>query len=282
MKRFLCLLLALLLPCAALAADSLPVGGAAPYPPVESALSADGMSYDDGTISVRVETDEAYGTPVYYVYVTITDPTQLRTALAADWPSKRVRTAVSMAENNNAVLAINGDYFAYHSEGIVYRGGQKLRWNPRAGRDTLIIDRAGDFHLIAPTDSDTVAAFEEDLREVFCFGPALIIDGEVQEFNYKQKTSCGYPTPAQRIVLCQLDTLSYLIVACEGPEQDKSYGLNVPQMTELCAARGVKQAYNLDGGSSVAIILCGRRINPVGSNERKIGDIIYFATLREE
>jgi len=289
MNRILALLLATLLLLASACAESLPLSGPAPYAPVMSALSEDGMSYDDGTMTVRIETDRAYDTNIYYVYVTITDPSQLRTATAAGAKSKKRKPVTVMAQENNAVLAINGDFYSYHSEGIVYRSGEMVRMNPRSGRDALIIDENGDFNPIALPKGSKHAAmktafenFEGEIREAFTFGPALIIDGVVQEFDYRKKTSCGYPTPAQRLAVCQIDALSYLIIATEGPEQEGQAGLNVPQLTELCAAKGVKHAYNLDGGSSVTIVLCGNRINAPETKNRDVGDIIYFATLRNE
>ena len=110
----------------------------------------------------------------------------------------------------------------------------------------------------------------------------------MQTFDYRKKISCGYPTPDQRMVFCQLDTLSYLFVSCECWKQGGGQrGLTIPEITELCVQKGAVQAYNLDGGNSTAIILCGNRINGYNVEdstvkEREIKDIVYFATLRGE
>lgn len=286
MKRIIALMCILfLLPTLAVAEEPLPLGGPAPYTAIADAFSEDGLSYDDGTLSIRIEQDVAFDTKITYVYVTITDPSQLRTALAAKYPSKQTQTVPLMALRNNAVLAINGDFFSYHSEGVIVRSGELLRNNTSSksyGRDMLIINDKGDFEFIIPVTKENWEAYTGTVREAFSFGPALIIDGVVQEFNYKKKTSCGYPTPAQRLAFCQMDTLSYLIVATEGPEQDKNAGLSIPELTELLVAKGVKHAYNLDGGNSTTILLGGRRINAPESDNRAVGDIIYFATLRSE
>ena len=278
--------------------EPLPLGGPAPYGPVEGALSGDGRSYDDGTLSVRIEEDFLYETKIYYVYVTIADPSQLRTAVAGQPKSKTLRKASLMAEENNAVLAFNGDFYSHNtkSPGIIYRGGERIRYNPKPDYDELFIDTAGDltpvmwdvdqrkFSDYADGIFETYTA-DHELREAFSFGPALIIDGVVQEFDYRRKISCGYPTPDQRLVFCQLDSLSYLFVACECRKQgDNQRGLTIPEMTELCVEKGAVQAYNLDGGNSMSIILCGQRINGYNefdslTKEREIKDIIYFATL---
>ena len=301
MRRILTLLLLLALLGGTAMAESLPLGGPAPYAPVMDALSEDGLSYDDGTMSVRIEKDFVHDTNVYYVYVTITDPSQLRTAVAGQPKGKTTRKASQMAEENNAVLAFNGDFYSYNqkSVGIIYRSGEQIRFNPQASYDQLYIDSRGDLTLVSwPTDVGRFTdyareqfeayAADHELVEAFSFGPALIIDGEVQEFDYRRKISCGYPTPDQRLIFCQLDELSYLFVACECWKQGAGQrGLSVPEMTELCAAKGVKHAYNLDGGNSLSILLCGQRINGYNEvdssvKEREIKDIIYFATLRGE
>lgn len=258
---------------------ALPLTGAAPYPPVASAFGADGCSYDDGTLSIRIEKTVAFDTNVYYTYVRLSDPSQLRTALAADYPSKTVRPVKDIAKENNAVLAINGDYFSYHRTGVVVRGGKVLREQPVATRDTLIIDAEGNFTILTKNTRKEWEAYRDSAVHAFCFGPGLVINGEVQKFKAGDKVSCGAPTKAQRLTICQLDTLSYLIIATEGPEQEGQAGLTIAELTELIVAAGAKQAYNLDGGSSVTLLLGDQRINAPESKNRNVGDIIYFATL---
>ena len=294
LKHLLAMLLTLML-CTlpALAEEaayaSLPLGGPAPYTAVPGALSEDGMSYDDGTMKVWIELGEAEGVTVYYVYVTIQDPSQLRTATAGNPRSKTTLPVYAMAEQNNAVLAFNGDYYNYHDVGVVYRSGQKIRYNIRAGRDLCVVDGNGELTMIpGPHNNNNIPRQKvEDqlkaidasagLKEVFSFGPALIQDGVRLEFKYQEKNSCGYPTPDERLIICQLaDTEEgrnqYLFIACDDP------GLSVPQMTDLAMAKGALQPYNLDGGHSTSIYLCGTRINKI-PKDRAVGDIIYFATL---
>lgn len=292
LKHLLALLLTLML-CTlpALAEDAyapLPLGGPAPYTAVPGALSEDGMRYDDGTMAVRIEMGELEGVTVYYVYVTIADPSQLRTATAGNPRSKTTLPVYAMAEQNNAVLAFNGDYYNYHDVGVVYRSGQKIRYNIRAGRDLCVVDGNGELTVIpGPHNNNNIPRekVEDQLKsldasaglmEVFSFGPALIQDGVRLEFDYTKKNSCGYPTPDERLVICQLEDVDgrnqYLFIACDDP------GLSIPQMTDLAVEKGAIQAYNLDGGHSTSIYLCGTRINKI-PKDRAVGDIIYFATL---
>ena len=60
-------------------------------------------------------------------------------------------------------------------------------------------------------------------------------------------------------------------------------GLTLEQMVELCASLGVEQAYNLDGGSSSAMLLNLEKLNALSTRKiRPICDILYFATAVPE
>ena len=284
MKRMIAIfLLMLLLPCVALGETAeyapLPLGGAAPYAPVAGALSEDGLHYDDGSMTVDIETAVVDDVTVYYVYVTVEHSSQLRTATAGKPRSKTTAPVSQMAEKNNAVLAFNGDYYNYRDVGVVYRSGERIRYNIRAGMDMLIVDENGDLVIIESPTKTKIENYlgEHTIVEAFSFGPALIKDGERLQFKYAEKNSCGYPTPDERLIICQLaDTEEgrnqYLFIACDDP------GLSVRRMTDLAQEKGALQAYNLDGGHSTSIYLCGVRINKI-PKDRAVGDIVYFATL---
>lgn len=290
MKRMLALVLCvLLLPIAALcetapAYDPLTLGGPAPYTAVPGALSEDGMSYDDGTLKVRIETEQVEGVNVYYVYVSILDKSQLRTATAGSPRSKVTAPVYAMAEANNAVLAFNGDFYNYRDAGVVYRSGERIRNSIRKGLDMLIVDEAGDMHIIDSPTQGKIDAFlqEHQIVEAFSFGPAFIKDGEKLVFKYQDKNSCGYNNKDERLVACQLPDADgfkqYLFIACDGINDKIDTGLTGRQVTDLALEKGALVAYNLDGGTSTAIYLCGERKN-IMSKDREVGDIIYFATL---
>lgn len=292
MKKLLMMLMVLaLLPCCAggeeagtpaspetPAYEPLPLGGPAPYTAVPGALSEDGRSYDDGTLKVWIEEDIVDDVTVYYVYVTIQDPSQLRTATAGNPRSKTTAPVRVMAEKNNAVLAFNGDFYNYRDTGVVYRSGERIRNNIRQGMDMLIVDENGDLVIIESPTKTKIENFQKEhtIVEAFSFGPALIKNGEKLVFKYAEKNSCGYPTPDERLIICQLASegteKNFLFLACDDP------GLSVRQMTDLALEKGALQAYNLDGGHSTAVYLCGERINQI-PKERAVGDILYFATL---
>lgn len=254
----------------------------APIAPHAGCFLPEDAGYHDDSLDVRVETMRRDDTTVMLVYVKIVDPSQLRTATAApQYPSKRTAPVTALAKRCQAVLAINGDYFNYHNDGIVVRNKVVRRMKPNAGRDTLIIDEQGDFTILSPTTEEAVEAFEGEIVHAFCFGPGLVIDGQPLTDLDTVRIDNGKGKKTQRMAIGQLDRLSYLIVTTEGPENEGSVGFDLLQMAALCKELGCVNAYNLDGGSSCSVALNYRKINSLSSGKvRSVGDIIYFATLQ--
>ena len=255
--------------------EPLPMGDKAPYAPLESGYLPDEAGYVDPTISVRLEKMRAYETDIRLVWVQIADPSQLRTELNKPYPSKSTAYAELIAKRVRAVVAINGDYFIDRKEGVIVRNGEVLRTNYYTGFDALVIDNEGDFHILHEPDEAAFAPYEGRIMHAFSFGPGLVIDG-VRTTEFTAKTMS--PTrPTQRMALCQMDHLSYLIVCGEGPEQRNSEGMTLDQFSRLLEKLGVQNAYNLDGGSSTWLVLDNKKIN-ARSKKRSIADIVYFAT----
>lgn len=252
----------------------------APYEPHEECYLPDQAGYQDDSLDIRVETFRRDDTLVWAVRVRLIDPSQLRTGLAGPYPSKKTQRVSDMAQRFGAVLAINGDYFSHHSQGIVVRNGELLRQRPHKGRDTLIIDDKGDFTILSPTTQKAWDAYEGQVIQAFCFGPGLVIDGQPLTSLKNVNIDNGKGKKTQRIAIGQTGPLEYLILACEGPEQEGSVGMDLLQMAALCKEMGCVNAYNLDGGSSTSIVLQGKKINGLSSGKiRLVGDCIYFATL---
>lgn len=254
-----------------------------PYAPHEGAYLPDGAGYSDPSISVRVETMRAYDTTIQLFWVQIADPSQLRAELAKPYPSKTEMRADALCKRVQGVLAINGDFFIHRKEGYIIRNGEVLRQNYTDLYHSLIIDDKGDFTIFQTNSQEAIESFEGNIMHLLVFGPALVIDGvKVEDFTPTGPGILKECTPhkeTQRIALCQMDTLSYLIIATEGPENKGSTGLTMPEFAQLCSDLGVKNAFNLDGGSSSSVILNNKKVNALSTGKiRKIGDILYFVT----
>ena len=266
-----------------------PIGlnAASGYAPDPAGVKSDTL-YEDPTIRVSIETTRYCDTPMFIARVQIADATQLRTMMAGSYGSQRTALATTLAERGGAVLAINGDYFSYIGTGLVVRQGHTYRSRPDSDFDVLMIDVNGDFHIAKEIDEATLNAaysalggsVEEggQIVQAFTFGPALVENGERAHEEYKRADG-GARKPAQRMVIAQDGSLSYVIVCCEGPDNKNSKGLTLEEMGQFMLDLGVETAYNLDGGGSTTMVFNGSKINALStSKNRSVSDIVYFCS----
>lgn len=273
--------------------------------PLEGAgLPFDWNNYlsDTQYVDPSIQVDIFWGGRIYdtnYVYavVKIANATQLRTAVAGNRYSGEYTVKGSvMAEANFAVVAINGDYFKHsdHQNGYLIRQGKLIRNRPNKMWDTLIIDQNGNFHTIAEPNKEKVQAWLDanpDLTVVnsFNFGPVLIENGQTTQADFNKVLNHDYigcHKACQRMAICQLDSLTYLCVTSEGPEDQGSTGLTMNQFVECLReveskldGYTIQTAYNLDGGSSCTLVFKNEKINaPTNPKKRALSDIIYFAS----
>lgn len=311
MKSILSCLLAILLlfPCVSLGEDSsaqgdilieevsavraellsrpLPIDFSGGFAPVEELFDGD-YSYQDPTIQVNItynetkEYIEGYrGRNMGYwvVDIKIGDASQLRTAAAESFNTQTTLPASDIAERVNAVVAINGDYFARHKEGFAIRQGTLIRDKLKGNRDALLIDEDGDFHVYHLPEkgalSDTVNG--KKVINAFYFGPILVENGEIPA----KLPNFSFLKPDKyyaRLALCQIDELHYKIILTT-MEQDYTLGIRLKDFAKLCQKEGAKIAYNLDGGLSTTLYFNHKRINEQNRvNFRSIPDIVYFAS----
>ena len=263
---------------------TLPVDSS-PAPAPNPAGYVSETAYEDETISVTLESKKI-GDSVYNIaWVKIADPSQLRTALAGPYGSKKTAKPLEMAMASNAVVAINGDYFQYSARGYTVRQGETfIKTLSKKGLDLLIIDEAANFHIIKKSSKKELAAFMESghtIVNAFTFGPALVKDGEVQTIY----NSYGFAPQdrAPRVGIGQMGPLEYVLVMVDGRMDDYSRGITIKMLAEFMGELGCQQAFNLDGGGSSAMVFGGKYFNRMDDKSaRNISDIIYFASAIPE
>lgn len=256
-------------------------------PPAPNPANFTENGYEDETIRVKLETLEEDGVVWHVAWVDIASPTQLRTAIAGKKvTSKKDALPSKMAKVNNAVIAINSDYYTKDPDktAFEYRMTQKIRSNNNSKKDTLIIDKKGNFHLDRFIKGQNEASnyakeHKDDIVNVFTFGPALVKDGRLQTIdeNYGYNPNGREP----RTAIGQMGELSYVLVIAEG--RGESAGVNFTELAQKMFELGCQQAFNLDGGNSSIMIFNGQSYQgQPGGSERAQSDIIYFATAVPE
>lgn len=249
-----------------------------PGPKVDQACYISETEYLDPTLHVVIESGRKDNCDYWVARVKIGHPSQLRTAAAGGFENEFTMKGIYLARRQNAVLAIDGDYFSYYRYGYILRQGKLYLDKLRGERDVLAIDEDGDFHILfsPERDSMTNTLNGKKLINVFHFGPALVVDGELGPM-----TASYWLAPEskrQRMCIAQTGPLEYMTLCCAGPMRG-SEGMDLLQFAQLAKELGAVTAYNLDGGDSTMMIFNGDKINDKENmNTRDISDIIYFAS----
>lgn len=249
-----------------------------PGRPVKKANYLSATEYEDPTLHVVIETGRKDNCDYWLARVKIGHASQLRTASAGGFENEFVLKGVHIAKRQNAVLALNGDYYSYYPYGMVVRQGVFFRDKLRRERDVLAIDEAGDFIIFNVPDKGEVPLVYngKQLINVFHFGPALVVDGEVG--TLEASYWIAPELKRQRMCIAQTGPLEYMALCCAGPMRG-SEGMDLQQFAILAQELGAVTAYNLDGGDSTMLIFNNEKINDKeNENTRAISDIVYFAS----
>lgn len=234
--------------------------------------------YSDENISVTIEEYTYNDTRVYVADVKLNSAEYLKTAFADDAYGKNIKATTSeMAEDNDAILAINGDNYGSRESGYVIRNG--IVYRDKAGSlDVLCIYADGSMEIIDPDGISTDELVERGVWQAFSFGPALIEDGSVSvsEGDEVGKAKASNPRTAVGII----DDLHYVFVVSDG-RTEESEGLSLYELAGFMESLGVTTAYNLDGGGSSTMVFQGSVINnPTTTGrsvkEREVNDIVYI------
>lgn len=260
--------------------DALPIDLFAPgNTPVAANFTESG--YRDDTIIVELEQKRMYDSDVFIAYVKIATPSQLRTAVAGQKiGSSSTNHTTTISKNYNGIVAINGDYFTNTKAGYIVRMGETYREKTSQNMDLLLIDELGDFHIYLhghDVQENGVASFlsEHEIVNGFFFGPALVVDGEVQEIPENYQFDPHQKNP--RAGIAQLGVLTYALVVVNG-RTSQSEGVTLAEFADIMGQLGAEQAYNLDGGNSATLAFNGEVYNDKPQAERSVTDIIYFAS----
>lgn len=239
------------------------------------------MYYLDDTIMVIAWKEYINERCCTMAEVKIAHGSQIRRKLAEDSYSSSVQYYASdMANAANAVIAINGDFYAFRDLGITAYQRQLYRNNP-ATVDSCFFTASGDMLFSRAGElmgEGEAQQFIDDNDVVFAiaFGPILVDNGELQycesypigEINSEYSRSC----------IGMTDDLHYLLMTINHTPDGRPRA-TINELARFIYSKGVQKAYTLDGGQTAEIVMFGGPINHVDFGyERTVSDIIYFAT----
>ncbi len=219
-------------------------------------IAASSNEWENHPDGIRIErvSGETYNAHIMIVR----DPSQVYMGTSAEKfstaiPGKRITEV--MKENPNVIAAINagafnddgsaGSHVGSTPLGLVM-SNEKCVWT--AGSQPGLQGFAGfdqdDILVVSQTNLSKAKAEELGIRDGCCFGPVLIMDGEVNMEAYNMKS--GYNP---RTAIGQRSDGAVIFVCIDG-RQASSLGGTYADIINIMQEYGAVNACNMDGGSS--------------------------------
>ena len=235
-------------------------------------------TYSDSKSKITVTQYRAYDSNIYVADVEVTDGTSILSAFANNTYGRNITDTTSdMAEENNAVLAINGDYYGARQSGYVIRNGVVYRNQGSNGED-MVISKDGTLSFISESDTTTDSLLQKQAWQVLSFGPVLVENGQVAVSENDEVGMAMASNP--RTAIGTVAKNHYLFVVSDG-RTSESAGLSLYELANFMKSLGATNVYNLDGGGSSTMVFQGEVVNNPTTNgnkisERAVSDILYI------
>lgn len=237
-------------------------------------------SYESEDIAINITTKYEYDTKIYIADVTVSDVSFLRAGLANGVFGRNIKETTSdIAKENNAIFAINGDFYGFRDSGPVIRNGVLYRSNKRSGsNDVLAVYNDGSFVTMKEENVDAQNLLDSGVLQLFSFGPTLVDNGQISVSTNQEVEQSMNSNP--RTAIGMISPLHYVFVVSDG-RTSESAGLSLAQLAAVMQDAGCQCAYNLDGGGSSTMWFMGDVVNNPTTNgnsisERKVSDIVYI------
>ena len=232
----------------------------------------DEVTYKSQNVSVTLTQGRQYDADYYVADIHVKDIASFRHAFPKGKFNGGVRSLSKMAREENAIVAITGDYAVKFGAGIVIAEGKTIREKPNNARDLCVLYKDGSMEVLKGKGV-TVKKLnaEKEVWMTMLFGPNLLDkDGmPLQHTNSKirgknPRTAVGYVEPGH-----------YVFVTVDG-RSAKNRGMTLLELSQLMFDLNCRAAYNLDGGQSAAMWFNGAVVNHPYQGGRQLADTFYI------
>lgn len=227
-------------------------------------------SYQSDTLRVAINKVQENEITYYVADIWIKRIDVFQTAFAKDQYGQGIHEEpVKMAADNNAVVAVTGDYYGARAKGVVIRNGELYR--DTSLDDICVLFADGVMETYTRDEFSIDSAIERRAYQAWSFGPQLLSDGQpIEEFSSTIKgknprCALGYYEPGH-----------YCLVVVDGRQPGYSVGMTLTELSRVFYGLGCKSAYNLDGGQTAMMIFNGAPVNQAYKGGRQCSDIICF------
>lgn len=267
------------------ASSAVAATGTAAAPASNGAYTTSGYTSDTASITIakKVTGSGSDQVTAFIADVTVTDATIVRGAFANDeFGTNIIDYPSNIAADAQAVLAINGDYYGFRSDGIVIRNGVVYR--DAGARQGLAFSTDGTVKLYDETATSADQLVAEGVWNTLSFGPGLVEDGRIIDGIDEVEVDTNFGNHSvqgqqPRTGVGMIAPNHFVFVVVDGRSEGYSRGVTMTEFAAMFTDLGAQVAYNLDGGGSSAMIFNGALVNnPLGAGkERGTSDILYVA-----
>lgn len=228
------------------------------FPNYDTGADAD-YSYqsDELRIAIKVIEDADAQQVIYVADIWIRNLDSFRTAFGNSEFGSGTEDADKLARRENAVFGVNGSY----NQGLTVHAGVKYKsqrenkgWNSQA---VCVIYKDGTMKTFQLGEDKFRIddELEKGAWHAWQFGPILVRDYEISAYAFKYRLG-----EKARNILGYYEPGHYVVVTCDSGTK-KAKGMTETQMAQFMQSLGVKEAFNLDGGTSAVMVFMGRIIN---------------------
>lgn len=172
---------------------------------------------------------------------------------------KRLEAPWLMARRYRAVLAITGDNLSRSEtelKGILIRNGTIYSSNQAQDTLALYSDEL-TMKVYKPNTITPQELLDQGVVNTFSFGPTLLLNGE-RDLTSK-RGNLGRANP--RCGIGMVEPGHFVAITVDGRQTWFSVGMTIDEFAQLFYLNGCQLAYNLDGGSSTAMVFMGENLN---------------------
>lgn len=227
-------------------------------------------SYQGDDFKVAIRKYQENNVTYFVADVWVKNISAFRTAFAkGEFATGHIELPVDMANSNNAVFAISGDYCGARASGVVVRNGVLYRDSVNSDVCVLFID--GTMETYSKDEFDLYSISNNNIWQAWSFGPELLDNGKALTdikssiWRKNPRSAMGYYEPGH-----------YCFVTVDGRQPGYSDGMTLDELSALFASLGCKTAFNLDGGATAEMVFEGKVVNQPYNGGRKSSDIICF------
>lgn len=192
-------------------------------------------------------------------------------------PGTRFSYPFDIAVDNGYVLGFSDDFYGHrisHNQkvGVVIRDGKVIgnktysskRLHNLPNLDVMAQFADGSLKCYASNEKTAQELLDLGAVNVFCFGPILVRNGELDELVAEG----FYETKSPRQAFGMVEPGHYMLISVQG-RMTSSEGCGLQLIARIIKNRGAVEALNLDGGQTMALIFNGKMLNKLGTYESR-------------